>query len=77
MRDDQASEASDAAIGEVALRDAWQATHEERRLRQAAETDLESIKRGILVMGGREVLDQILESADQFSKVLSSTEHDA
>ena len=30
---------------------------------QAAETDLESIKRGILVMGGRQVLDKILASA--------------
>eukprot|EP00038_Savillea_parva_P026241 m.52618 g.52618 ORF g.52618 m.52618 type:complete len:337 (+) comp7385_c0_seq3:857-1867(+) len=68
LREAQEHEATDVAHSEAALRDAWRATHEERRLRQAAETDLESIKRGILVMGGREVLEQILDSADRFTK---------
>lgn len=69
LKDTQASEDTDAAIGEQALQEAYRGMYEERRLRQAAETDLESIKRGILVMGGHEVLAQILASAADYSKV--------
>jgi hypothetical protein len=69
MRETQASEANDAAHDEAALSEAWQSIHEEKRLRLTAETDLASIKRGILVMGGQEVLDQILDSAGQYSRV--------
>lgn len=71
MKEGREAEDRDLAASEAALSEAWQRVHEERRCRLVAESDLESIKRGILCMGGREVLDRIIVSARDFTKGMS------
>jgi len=46
--------------GEQALKDAWEATFTEKKMRQEAQEQLEALKRGILSSGGAEVLQQLL-----------------
>eukprot|EP00041_Stephanoeca_diplocostata_P006514 m.87467 g.87467 ORF g.87467 m.87467 type:complete len:339 (-) comp16408_c1_seq3:862-1878(-) len=64
----QDSQANDAVYGEEALQDAWQATFAERAKRQNAQAELDQLKRGILKMGGTEVLQQIMASAGDWAQ---------
>lgn len=68
MRATEDHHASAAMDSEEALREAWQATFDERRRRQHAEGALEQLKRGIAKMGGAEVLKQILASAEDWAE---------
>lgn len=60
LRATQDSAADDAVYGEQALKDAWEATFTEKKMRQEAQEQLEALKRGILSSGGAEVLQQLL-----------------
>lgn len=64
LRDTHDLVADDAVIGEQALKDAWEATFTEKKLRQEAQEQLEALKRGILRSGGVAVLQQLLRAGD-------------